>query len=63
MFTTSILRFLKKKNTCKNITSTFKYLIFFWKFPQILVLIQVIESSLRKHGYNNLAFEVHANKI
>jgi hypothetical protein len=58
---TSILRFLKKK-TCKNITPTFKYLNCFLKFPQILSLIQVIESSLWKHDYNNLAFEVHANK-
>jgi hypothetical protein len=52
----------KKKNTCKNITPTFKNLNFFLKFPQILGLIQVIESSLRKHDYNNLALEVHANK-
>jgi hypothetical protein len=32
MFTTSILKFLKKQNTCKNITPTFKYLIVFWNF-------------------------------
>jgi hypothetical protein len=32
------------------------------KFPQILGLIQVIESSLRKLDDNNLVFEVHENK-
>ncbi len=34
----------------------------FFKLPQILGPIQGLASSLKKHGYNNLAFEVHANK-
>jgi hypothetical protein len=56
MFITSILRCLKiKPNTCKNISPTFKQ-------TQILGPIQVLASSLKKHDYNNLTFEVHANK-
>jgi hypothetical protein len=35
----------------------------FFKLPQISGLIQVLASSLRKHDYNNLAFEVHATKV
>jgi hypothetical protein len=63
MFTTSILRCLKKKpNTCKNISCIFKYLNFIFKLPQILNPIQVFATSFKKHDYNNLAFEVHANK-
>jgi len=34
----------------------------FFKLPQILGPIQIFASRLRKHDYNNLAFEVHANK-
>jgi hypothetical protein len=63
MFTTSILKCLKKiyifAKKLHLLSSTW---VFFLKFPQILNLIQVIESRLRKHDYNDLAFEVHANK-
>jgi hypothetical protein len=52
----------KKPNTCKNISPIFKYLNFIFKLPHILGLIQVFASSLKKHDYNNLAFEVHASK-
>jgi hypothetical protein len=80
MFTTLILRYIKKKpNTCENISPTFKYLKFifqtttnfrsnsstwnlFFKLPQIVGLIQIFASSLNTHDYNNLIFEVHANK-
>ncbi len=34
----------------------------FIKLPQILGPIQVLASSLKNHDYNNLTFEVHANK-
>ncbi len=34
----------------------------FFKLPQILVPIQVLATRFKKHDYNNLAFEVHANK-
>jgi len=34
----------------------------FFKLPEILGPIQVLESSFLKHDYNNLTFEVHANK-
>jgi hypothetical protein len=36
--------------------------ILFFKMPQILGLFQVLASSVNKHDYKNLAFEVHANK-
>ncbi len=63
MFTTSILNCLKKNpNTCKNISPTQKYLNFIFKVPQVLGPIQVLASSLKKHDYNNLTFEVHVNK-
>jgi hypothetical protein len=52
----------KKPNTCKSISLTFKHLNFFFKLPQILGPIQISESTLKKHDYNNLAFKVHANK-
>jgi len=56
MFTTSMLRCLKKiPDTYKNVSPIFK-------LPQILDPIQVLGSSLKKHDYNNLAFEIHANK-
>ncbi len=61
MFTTSILKCLKTNpNTCKNISLSFKYLNFTFKLPQILGPIQVLANNLKKHDYNNLAFEVHA---
>jgi len=34
----------------------------FFKLSQILGPIQVFASSVKKHDYNNLAFEIHANK-
>jgi hypothetical protein len=34
----------------------------FFKLSQILGPIQVFASSAKKHDYNNLAFEIHANK-
>jgi hypothetical protein len=34
----------------------------FFKLTQILGPIQVLTSNLKKHDYNNLTFEVHANK-
>jgi hypothetical protein len=61
MFTTPILKCLKKPNTCKNISTTLKYLnfifqtttnfrststwILFFKLPQILSPIQILVSS------------------
>jgi len=51
-----MLRCLKKiPDTYKNVSPIFK-------LPQILDPIQVLGSSLKKHDYNNLAFEIHANK-
>jgi hypothetical protein len=47
MFTTSILRCFKKKS---------KYL------QEYFTYFQVLASSLKNHDYNNLSFEVHANK-
>jgi hypothetical protein len=34
----------------------------FFKLSQILGPIQVLASIFKKHDYNNLIFEVHANK-
>jgi hypothetical protein len=63
ILTTSILRCLKKKpNTCKNISPTCKYLNFIFQIAQILGPILVFVSSLKKHDYNNLTFEIYANK-
>jgi hypothetical protein len=64
MFTTSIMRCLKKKNqilakTIHLLSSTWTL---FFKLPQILGPIQVLANNFKKHDYNNLAFEVHANK-
>jgi len=63
MFTTSILRCLKKKpNTCKNISPTFKYLNFIF---QIVTNFKSNSSTCKyskKHDYNNLTFKVHVNK-
>ncbi len=50
----------KKPNTCKNISPSTWNL--FFKLPQILSLIQIFASSLKTNDYNNLTFEVHANK-
>jgi len=36
--------------------------ILFFKLPQILGPILVFVSSLKKHDYNNLTFEIYANK-
>jgi hypothetical protein len=62
MFTTSILRCLKKNQILAKIfyllSST---LTLFLKLAQILGPIQVLASSLKNHDYNNLDFEVHAN--
>jgi hypothetical protein len=33
----------------------------FFKLPQILGPIQLFANSFKKHDYNNLTFEVHAN--
>jgi hypothetical protein len=35
----------------------------FFKLPQILGSIQVLASSLKKHDYNNLTFEIHATRV
>jgi len=51
-----------KKNQIKKfhlLSSTWNL---FFKLPQILGLIQIFASSLKTHDYNNLTFEVHANK-
>jgi hypothetical protein len=34
----------------------------FFKLPQILSPIQVLANNVKKHDYNNLAFEVYAKK-
>jgi hypothetical protein len=64
MFTTSILRCLGKKhpNICKNISPIFKYLNFIFQTTTNLDPIQILTSTLENHDYNNLTFEVHANK-
>jgi hypothetical protein len=65
MFTTSILKCLNKKS--KILAKIFHILqnisTLFFKLSQILGPIQVLATSLKEHDYNNLAFEVHANKI
>jgi hypothetical protein len=58
MFITSILKCLKKN----YISPTFKYLNFIFKLPQILGPIQIFANTLKIHDYNNLVFEIHANK-
>ncbi len=45
----------------KNISFTFW--ILFFKLPQFLTLIQILESSVKIHDYNNLTFEIHAIKL
>jgi hypothetical protein len=59
MFTTSILRFLKKN---QYLQKHFTYFQVLFKLLQILSPIQVFVSSFQKYDYNNLTFEVHANK-
>jgi hypothetical protein len=63
MFTTLILRCIKKKtkDLQKHFT-TFKYLYFIFQIVTNLGRIQVFASSVIKHDYNNLTFEIHANK-
>jgi hypothetical protein len=60
MLTKSILRCLKKNQI---IAKTFHLLsstwTLFFKLSQILGPIQVLASSLKKHDYNNLTFEVY----
>jgi hypothetical protein len=64
MFTTSILRCLKKNpNICKNISHTFKYLKFIFQIATSFRSNSSIASSFLKHDYNNLTFEIHANNI
>ncbi len=62
MFTTSILRCLKKSKTYKNISPIFKYLNFIFQIVTNFRSNSVLASSLKEHDYNNLAFEIHANK-
>jgi hypothetical protein len=52
----------RKLNTYKNVSPTFKCLNLFFKLPQNLGKIQVLASTFLEYDYNNLAFEVHANK-
>ncbi len=64
MFTTSILRCIKKKT--KYLQKHFTYFqifkLHFSKYHKFLGSIQIFASSVKKHEYNNLAFEIHANK-
>jgi hypothetical protein len=53
----------KKPNIWKNISPSFKYLNFIFQSVTILGPIQVLANNLKKHDYNNLTFEVHANKL
>jgi hypothetical protein len=62
MFTTSILRCLKKKILTKIFHLLSSTCTLFFNLPQILSPIQVLASRLKNHDYNNLAFELHANK-
>jgi hypothetical protein len=63
MFTTSVLKCLKQNQILVKI---FHLLSSTWtlcfKLPQILGPILVFASSFLKNDYNNLAFEIHANK-
>ncbi len=63
MFTTLIFEVHEKNQilvkTCHLLSSIWNL---FLKLPQILGLIQIFASSLKTHDYNNLTFEVHANK-
>jgi hypothetical protein len=63
MFTTTILRCLKKKSilakTFHLLSSTWTL---FFELPQIWGPNQILASSVKKHDYNKLTFEVHTNK-
>jgi len=64
MFTTSIFRCLKKNQIPAKSFHLFSNIqTLFFKLAQILGLFQVLASKLKKYNYNNLTFEVHANKI
>ncbi len=67
MFTTSILMCMKYIYIyiymfAKNIHLLSSTWTLFFKQPQILGPIQVFASNVKKHDYNNLIFEVNANK-
>ncbi len=47
MFITSILKWLKKTNTCKNISPTFKYLNFIFQIAINFRSNQVLASALK----------------
>jgi hypothetical protein len=53
-------------NKTKTLVKTFHLLsstsILLFKLPQILGPIQILVSNVNKHDYNNLIYEVHANK-
>jgi len=61
MFTISIVNCMKKNHI---LAKTFRLLssswFLFFKLSQILGPIQVLANSVKKYGYNNLAFEVYA---
>jgi hypothetical protein len=52
----------KKPNTCKNISPIFKYLNFIFWTTTNFKSNSIFASSIKTHDYNNLTFEVHANK-
>jgi MFS-type transporter involved in bile tolerance (Atg22 family) len=63
MFTTSILKCLQKNQILVKIFHLLSSIwTLFFKLPQILGQIQILTSVLKKHDYDNLVFEVHANK-
>ncbi len=63
MFITSILRcFFKNHIFAKTFDLFSNTLILFFKLPQILSPIRILVSSLKKHDYNNLDFEIHIKK-
>jgi hypothetical protein len=63
MFTTSILKCLKKNQIlAKTFHLPSNICILFFKLPQILGSIQILVSNRKIHDYNHLDFEVHANK-
>jgi hypothetical protein len=63
MFTTSILRCLRKNQILAKTFHVFSSIwTLFFKLSQILGPIQVPAIALKKHDYNNLIFEIHANK-
>jgi len=62
MFISIVSCMKKKPYTCKNISPTFKRFIFIFQSSQILGPIQVLVNSVKIYDYNNIAFEVYANK-